>query len=84
MTILIRCVDREIVVLGTYDNEDSAQDAMALDLAKSMGLDDIPNNWDDDTDYDRGDNFDIDWGYAWLNAKNSNYDWSIVTLENIK
>lgn len=78
MTILIKCIEREIEVLGTFENEDFAYDAMELDLAKEMNMDSIPEDWDE-VEYSRYDEFNINPDSAWIN-KSDNYDWKIVTL----
>ncbi len=78
MTILIKCIEREIEVLGTFKNEDLAYDAMELDLAKEMNMNSIPEDWDK-VEYYRYEDFDIKPDSAWFD-KSSNYDWRIITL----
>lgn len=79
MTILIKCVDREIFLLGTYQNEAVAYLAMEVDLAKEMDMDCIPEDWDE-VEYERYDEFDIKSDGAWLNKDGCGYDWKIITV----
>ena len=82
MTILIKCLDREIVVLGTFENEDLAWNAMALDLSKEMDMKNIPDNWYSIKEYTRGIDFDITPLSAWLNRR-GDHDWRIVTEKEL-
>lgn len=78
MFALIRCIDRDIELLGSFENKELAYDAMEKDLSKMMGMDRVPENWDN-TEYERGDDFDISTDGAWLN-KSGDHDWKIVSL----
>ena len=73
---VIGCVDREIYVVGTYDDELAAQQAMEDEycevLEKEFGGYDIDD--DDDDEHGNGN------GWAWVNGS-FDYDWQIIKIE---
>ena len=82
MAILIKCVEREIKVLGTFENENLAHHAMEIDLAKEIGLETVPKNWVD-VQMEEYDNIEIHADRASMNIDKqdfANYDWKIVTI----
>ena len=74
---VIGCVDREIYIVGTYDDELAAQQAMEDEYCEVLkkefgGLDE--DDFDDDEPCGNGN------GWAWVNGS-SDYDWQIVKIE---
>ena len=82
MTVLIKCVEREISVLGIFESQDLARHAMEIDLAKELGLETVPENWAE-VQMDKYDSFEIHIDRASMNIDRQdfvNYDWKIVTI----
>lgn len=78
--MLVCCVDREIIKMGTFDTEQEAFDKMREDFINIV-------NPDTDELMEDGTNFD-DWGFdetsAWANSPcngdGDDYDWKIVEV----
>ena len=50
---------------------------MEKKLASAMGLENIPEDWDNTT-FNRAEDFDVDKDSAWLNISGCKYDWKIA------
>ena len=74
---VIGCMDREIYVVGTYDDKLAAQQAMEDEYCKVKEKEFIEL---DDYDFDDDEPCSCGNGFAWLNGS-SDYDWQIVEIE---
>lgn len=74
---VIGCVEREIYVVGTYDDKLSARQAM-----KDEFFEVFDNNWPDEYDEDEDSDYYCGVSSAWINDMHGeNYDWQIVEIE---
>ena len=81
MFILMECCDRDMVLIDSYIEEKDAYRQMESNLAESMGLENIPDNWNQ-TEFNREEDFNIEKDSAWYNRSDCKYDWKIFEIKH--
>lgn len=59
MFTLMECCDRDMVLIDSYIEEMDAFRQMEANLAEAMGLENIPDDWNQ-TEFNREEDFDIE------------------------
>lgn len=80
MFTLMECCDRDMVLLDSYIEEMDAFRQMEANLAEAMGLENIPDDWNQ-TEFNREEDFDIEKDAAWYNRSDCKYDWKIFEIK---
>lgn len=78
MFILMKCYERNMVLIDSYIDKKDAYRHMEANLAETMGLENIPDDWNQ-TEFVREKDFDIDNDIAWYNKS---YDWKIFEVRH--
>lgn len=80
MFTLMECCDRDMVLIDSYIEEMDAFRQMEANLAEAMGLENIPDDWNQ-TEFNREEDFDIEKDAAWYNRSDCKYDWKIFEIK---